>query len=72
MKARTALLLATTVLLSGVTVAPAASMFPASTSTMSQHVSDMLSLTSAQRKTALKDLNSEAVKQNLLAGFTAA
>jgi hypothetical protein len=72
MKARTALLLATTVLLSGVTAASAASMSPASSSTMSQHASDTLNLTSTQRKAALKDLNSEYVKQRLPAGFTAA
>ncbi len=52
MKARTALLLATTVLLSGVTAASAASMSPASSSTMSQHASDTLNLTSTQRKAA--------------------
>ncbi len=71
MKARTALLLATTVLLSGVTAASAANMSPASSSTMSQHASDTLNLTNTQRKAALKDLNSEYVKQRLPAGFTA-
>jgi hypothetical protein len=72
MKARTALLLATMVLLSGASAASAGSMSQASSSTMSQHVRDTLSLTSTQRKTALKDLSSDAVKQNLPAGFTAA
>ena len=50
MKMRIALWLTATVLLSGVTAASAASMSPASSSTLLKHASDTLSLTSTQRK----------------------
>jgi len=41
------------------------------TSTMSRQASDVLSLTSAQRKTAWNDLRSEATKQKAPSGFEA-
>ena len=70
--ANTPLAVAAAVLLSGVVAASAASLsYSSSSSTMARPASDTLSLTTAQRKMAWKDLSTEASKQNLPAGFNA-
>ena len=70
MKTVTSLALASAVLLSGATIASAAGMsHTPSTSTMSKPLSDTLSLTSTQQKTAWNDLKSTATKQTTPSGF---
>lgn len=64
--------LAATVLLSSATIASAAGMSQAtSTSTMSKSPSDTLSMSTAQQKTAWNDLRTTATKQTAPSNFTA-
>jgi hypothetical protein len=73
MKTKSSIALAAAALLCGVTGASAASLwnwhFPWNSS--SHSASDTLNLSSAQRKTAWKDLSTQASKQNLPSGFNA-
>lgn len=70
MKVQTSIALIAAALLSSVTVASAAGMAPSS-STKPQPVRDTLTLSSAQQRTAWKDLHGLATRQVAPAGFTA-
>ncbi len=70
MKIRTSIAIVAAALLSGATVASAAGMAQSSP-TGPQPVRDTLTLTSAQQKTAWKDLHGLATRQVAPSGFTA-
>jgi Flp pilus assembly protein TadD len=67
----TALALVAAVLLSGATVASAAEMSNASSTSTLKSPDDMLSLSTAQRKTAWNDLRTTAGKQTAPSSFSA-
>jgi hypothetical protein len=69
MKTRTSIVLVAAALLSGATVASAASMTQSNPTGPQQPVRDTLTLTSAQQKTAWKDLHGLATPQVAPAGF---
>jgi hypothetical protein len=72
MKARTSITLAAAVLLAGVSAASAAGMQPPNAgANMAPPAGDTLSLSSAQQKTAWKDLYAGSLNQKAPAGFNA-
>ncbi len=72
MKARTSIALAAAALLAGVSAASAAGMQPSNAgSNMAPMAGDMLSLSSAQQKTAWKDLYTGSLDQKAPSGFSA-
>jgi hypothetical protein len=71
MKTTALLAFAAAAVLSGATVASAAGMSQTSPTTMSKPLSDTLSLSSAQQKTAWNDLKSTAAKQTEPSSFNA-
>jgi hypothetical protein len=71
MKNQTSVALAAALLLAGVTAASAAGLPSSAETKMARPASDTLSLTSAQQKTAWKDLYMKSLTQEVPAGFAA-